>query len=78
MLLAVDLALRVDTSYLTAHPPLLGALLILFGLAWLALFVRAFALQPAKDRALDAYLARRDLIDAAQRSPEETPDSSIR
>jgi len=53
-------------------------LLILFGLAWLALFVRAFALQPAKDRALDAYLARRDLIDAAQRSPEETPDSSIR
>ena len=78
LLLAAAVAVRIDTGYLPDRPFLLGILLILSGLAWLALFVRAFALQPARNRALDAYLARRDLIDTAQRAPEENADTSGR
>ena len=78
LLLAVAVALRIDTGHLPNRPLLLGILLILSGLAWLALFVRAFALQPARERALDAHLARRGLIDTAQRAPEEMADTSDR
>ena len=58
--------LHFHVRYDASQRALYAGLLAFFGVFWFGLMAYAFIRQPAQDRAIDAYLARRGELDDAR------------
>ena len=60
--------LRTPLYYDPSQRTVFVILLVVFGIVWALLFAYAFAQEPARNRAIDAYLRREDGIEKSRRS----------
>lgn len=60
--------LRTPLYYDPSQRTVFAILLLVFGIFWALLFTYAFAREPARNRAIDAYLRREDGIEKSRRS----------
>jgi hypothetical protein len=60
--------LRTPLYYDPSQRTSFAILLPVFGIVWALLFAYAFAREPARNRAIDAYLLRQDGFDKSRRS----------
>lgn len=60
--------MRVRAHYDPSQRTFYAILIPIFGAVWAALFAYAFAREPARNRAIDAYLRREDGIDHSRRA----------
>lgn len=65
---ALRLVLRTPLQYDPSQRAFFAVLLPIFGIVWGLLFAYAFAREPARNRAIDAYLRREDGIEKSRRS----------
>jgi hypothetical protein len=63
----LSFVLRTQLDYDPSQRGLFAIMLGLFGIFWALLFAYAFAREPARNRAIDNYLRRKNEIDTAQR-----------
>jgi hypothetical protein len=73
VLMAASWGLRGHLHYDPSQRPVFAGVAAAFGLFWFALMAYAFARQPARDRAIDAYLAQRETA----RSRTSTIDPAV-
>ena len=74
VLLGLSLVLRTHFYYEPSERTLFAIMLAIFGTVWALLLAYAFVRQPARDRAIDSYLRRKNEIDRAQRRTYDAED----
>ena len=74
VLLGLSFVLRTHFYYDPSERTLFAIMLAIFGTVWTLLSAYAFAREPARNRAIDSYLSRKNEIDRAQRKAFDPED----
>lgn len=74
VLLGLSFVLRTQFNYDPSERTLFAIMLAIFGTVWALLCAYAFVREPARNRAIDSYLHRKNEIDRAQRTVFDPED----